>query len=194
MIRITGGRLRGRRLRVAPGTRTRPSAARLREAIFSMVGARIEGARVADLFAGVGTLGIEALSRGAAHVLFVEIDPRSIRALRENLGDLDVDPSTVRVHRADAKRWLRRYAEEARPAPDRPRLLLMDPPYGGGDVLAHLLPPALRLLESAALDLCVIEHPSSQTTSPPLEAPSVHWTTRAHGHGAFTLIERTSDG
>ena len=75
-MRIVAGEYRGRRLSSLPGVRTRPTADRVREALFSILGA-LDGARVADLFAGSGALGIEALSRGAAHATFVERDRRA---------------------------------------------------------------------------------------------------------------------
>jgi 16S rRNA (guanine966-N2)-methyltransferase len=164
----------------------------LREALFSMLGDRIEGARVADLFAGTGLLGLEALSRGATHALFVEIDPRMVRVLRQNANELGLDPARVDIQRGDARRWLRRFAAETCPGPQGPSLLLMDPPYREGELASFLLPVA-RLVESARLTACVIEHPHGETPSSPSAAPSVRLITRVFGQGAFTLIERTED-
>jgi 16S rRNA (guanine966-N2)-methyltransferase len=191
LIRITGGELRGRSLRVAAGTRTRPSAARLREALFSMLGPRVKDARVADLFAGSGVLGLEALSRGAAHVVFVEIDPRAVRMLHENLQRLGLDEARARVHRGDARRFLRRWADPGSRtgSAEAVRLVLMDPPYRPGE-LRRLLLPAARLVESGSIELCVLEHASTEPPLSSLDAPAVRWTTRKHGRGAFTLIER----
>jgi 16S rRNA (guanine966-N2)-methyltransferase len=86
-MRVIAGELGGRRLRTARGDATRPTAARVREALFSMLGT-LEGARVLDLFAGSGALGIEALSRGAASATFVERSPRALEALRANVAEL----------------------------------------------------------------------------------------------------------
>jgi 16S rRNA (guanine966-N2)-methyltransferase len=118
-IRVTGGELRGRRLYV-PGQGVRPTTGRLREAIFSMLG-DVDGARVVDLFAGSGALGIEALSRGAREATFVDSDTR---AVTRNLRDLDL---TGRVERSDVARWLSR--ESTSNSPPTYDLVLCDPPY-----------------------------------------------------------------
>jgi 16S rRNA (guanine966-N2)-methyltransferase len=84
-MRITGGRIRGRRLASIGGTSIRPTSDRVREAIFSMLGQDLSGWVVLDLFAGSGSLGIEAISRGASRAVFVEKAPDSLRVLRRNL-------------------------------------------------------------------------------------------------------------
>ncbi|MBA3510310.1 16S rRNA (guanine(966)-N(2))-methyltransferase RsmD [Sphingomonas sp.] len=90
-MRIIAGEWRGRRLRTPPGLETRPTADRVRETLFSMLASRLgsfEGLRVAELFAGSGALGLEALSRGAAFACFVENDPRAATAIRANASGL----------------------------------------------------------------------------------------------------------
>ena len=90
-MRIIAGEWRGRRLRTPPGLETRPTADRVRETLFSMLASRLgsfEGVRVADLFAGSGALGLEALSRGAAFACFVENDAQAAAAIRANASDL----------------------------------------------------------------------------------------------------------
>ena len=134
-LRITGGALRGRLLR-APAGGARPTAERVREALFARLG-DLEGAAVIDLYAGSGALGIEALSRGAGSVLFVERAPASLRALRRNLADLELGLRT-RVRAGDVPRVVRGLARE-RPLFD---LALLDPPYASGD--------AARALEALA--------------------------------------------
>ncbi|MFC7547603.1 16S rRNA (guanine(966)-N(2))-methyltransferase RsmD [Plantactinospora sp. GCM10030261] len=90
MTRIVAGTLGGRRIAAPPGDRTRPTADRVREALFSALSATVDldGARFADLYAGSGAVGLEALSRGAAHVLLVESDPRAARVIRDNIATL----------------------------------------------------------------------------------------------------------
>src|SRR4051794_29681032 len=105
--RITGGELKGRRLRV-PKAGVRPTTGMVREAIFSMLGS-VEGMRVLDLFAGSGALGIEALSRGAAEATFVD---RDTAAVSRNLEELELSST---VERGDLPRWLKRVA--AGPSP-----------------------------------------------------------------------------
>ena len=86
-MRVVAGELRGRRLCSAPGRETRPTSERARAGLFDWLGPRVAGARVLDLFAGTGALGIEALSRGASDAVFVERSRGALRALRENLAD-----------------------------------------------------------------------------------------------------------
>jgi 16S rRNA (guanine966-N2)-methyltransferase len=121
-VRIVAGRFGGRRLIVPKDGRVRPTADRVREAWMSIVTPSLPGARVADLYAGSGALGLEALSRGAASVDFVELSPGSLAALRANIDALGVGDA-VRVHRADALR----FAERLEPASYD--LAFADPPY-----------------------------------------------------------------
>ncbi len=90
-MRVIAGIYRGRPLQAPRGTATRPTSDRLRETLFNVLAPRIEGARVADLFAGTGAVGIEALSRGAAHVTFVESAAPAVAALRQNLTKFGID-------------------------------------------------------------------------------------------------------
>jgi 16S rRNA (guanine966-N2)-methyltransferase len=121
-MRVIAGRYRGRRLQAPRGAATRPTSDRVREALFSVLGERVEGARVLDLFAGSGALGIEALSRGAAEVTFVDSAPAAIGAIRANLEALG---AAGEVRRADARRFL----GGAPPAARKYDLVFLDPPY-----------------------------------------------------------------
>lgn len=138
MLRITGGRLAGRRFR-APRCGVRPTADRVREAVFSLLGS-LEGARVLDLCAGSGALGLEALSRGAAEAVFVERSGQAAATLRRNLQALGLE-SASRVLCADVLRALARLRGAA--CFD---LVLLDPPYQ-----ADLVRPALRALAKGRL-------------------------------------------
>ncbi len=138
-MRVTGGRLGGRLLRSPQGT-LRPTSDRVREAIFARLG-ETEGARVLDLYAGTGALGIEALSRGAARAVFVERAPRCLALLRANLASLELE-SVSRVLRGDARRAVRRLGH----AGERFDLVLLDPPYDSGEA-----PLALAALAEAGL-------------------------------------------
>jgi 16S rRNA (guanine966-N2)-methyltransferase len=123
-LRVVGGALRGRRLRV-PDRGVRPTSERVREAVFDILGARVPGARVLDLFAGTGALGIEALSRGAASAAFVEGDRAVARVLEGNLGRLGLsDRASVAVAPLEGARLP---AALAGPWD----LVFLDPPYAG---------------------------------------------------------------
>lgn len=125
-MRVISGEWRGRKLLAPKGDATRPTADRTRETLFSMLASRLgsfEGLHVADLFAGSGALGIEALSRGAAHCLFAEQDREAIDALRRNLAALGV------AARADVRTGS---VLALGPAPRACDLLLFDAPYNTG--------------------------------------------------------------
>ena len=119
-MRVVAGQLRGRRLEAPPGRHTRPTADKVREALFSILG-DMEGLRVLDLFAGSGALGIEALSRGAAAAVFVESSGRAVATVRRNLEALGLHAP---VHRRDALAFL---AAEDDDAPFD--LVFLDAPY-----------------------------------------------------------------
>ena len=118
-MRVIAGEARGVSLRT-PSPSIRPTMDRVREAIFSSLGEAVPGARVLDLFAGSGAMGIEALSRGAASVVFVDSDPRCTACIRENLRRADLQAS---VQTMDAFKFLELYAEGAFD------LIFADPPY-----------------------------------------------------------------
>jgi 16S rRNA (guanine966-N2)-methyltransferase len=104
-VRVVGGEFGGRRLSVPKDSRVRPTADRVREAWMSILGEELRSARVLDLFAGSGALGLEALSRGAAGATFVELSPASLEALRANIAALGVEQRAT-VHRGDALRFV----------------------------------------------------------------------------------------
>ena len=122
-MRIIAGEFRGRTLCPPGDRRTRPTADRVREAWFSILGDRLSGATVVDLFAGSGALGLEALSRGASHVEFVEVGKSAVTALRANVAALDAE-ERVKVHRGDALRFVDRLDEGSFD------IAFADPPYG----------------------------------------------------------------
>jgi 16S rRNA (guanine(966)-N(2))-methyltransferase RsmD len=150
-MRVVAGRLRGRRLHAARGRTTRPTTDRARAGLFDWLGARVAGARILDLYAGTGSLGIEALSRGAEHVTFVERDPGARAALERNRADLDLGACT-RVIASDVVRAL----PGLRAAAQRFDLVLADPPYGGGAADALVASPDLPALIAAG-GLLVVE-------------------------------------
>lgn len=124
-MRIIAGEWRGRKLVAPAGTLTRPTADRTRETLFSMLASRLgsfEGLRVADLYAGSGALGLEALSRGAAHATFVESDRAALRAIGANIETLG----------AAARTSVRATSADALPATNAFDLVFADPPYEAG--------------------------------------------------------------
>ncbi len=162
MTRIVAGEHGGRRLVVPAGRDTRPTSDRVREALFSTLESTtdLEGARFADLFAGSGAVGLEALSRGAGHVLLVESDPKAARAARENVAALSAS-ATTRLVTDRVERVL------AGP-PDAPYdVVFADPPY---DVPAERIDELLEALAKGWLTpgaVVVIERSARGT--------AVHW-------------------
>jgi 16S rRNA (guanine966-N2)-methyltransferase len=137
-VRVVAGRFGGRRLQAPPGRDTRPTSDRVREALFSMLGA-LDEARVLDLFAGSGALAIEALSRGAAVATLVERDPRAIAVIRANLAVLGIGDGEAQVVHAPARVALR----DASARGDAYDLVLLDPPYRDAPALGRELSEAL---------------------------------------------------
>ncbi len=142
IVRVIAGSHGGRRLKAPPGRATRPTSDRVREALFSTLGA-LDGERVLDLFAGSGALGIEALSRGAGRAVFVERDARAAEVLRGNLAALGFGRDRAELRRGEALAALR----TARERGEFYDLILIDPPYGDaaklGGKLSALLAPVL---------------------------------------------------
>lgn len=138
-MRITGGKAGGTPLKAPKGKRTRPATDRLRESVFSSLGASIEGCKVADLFAGTGSYGLEALSRGAASSTFFETDHAALTCLRQNtqatLRTCDLDTGAVKVVARDVFTL-----DLNTPSYD---LIFLDPPY---DMIAENLQ---RIFEKA---------------------------------------------
>lgn len=184
MIRIQGGRFKGRRLLQPGSLASRPSSAKLRSSLFSLLGEDLTGSW-ADLFCGVGGFGIEAIGRGAEHCSFVELEPAALRALASNLELLKIEPAHWRIHRGDARRWLTKVLEEAEAHYDG---IFADPPYGPLDP-GILLPVGWRLVESGRARAFILEH-AAAADLPLLESSQLCTVrTRHHGGAAFTIIE-----
>lgn len=175
--RVTAGSSRGRALKTPPGRATRPTTALVREALFNIIGDSIRGARVLDLFAGAGTLGIEALSRGAASATFVERDRACANIVAENLAATGFAQQGD-VAGADATEWLRSHSTDLATY----NLLLLDPPYRDSAGLNG----ALQALDRAPLReqaVVVVEHHRSQ----PLPSTQRLAFVRNHDYGTTRL-------
>ena len=175
MLKITGGRLRGRVMKAPPGLATRPTGAKMRQALFNILGLRVADARVADLYAGSGALGLEALSRGAASCLFVEKSRPAAGHIQANLTTLDLTEQG-RVLAAGLGA-----AVGALKAAAPFDLVLADPPYGKGQV-ARLLELAAQGWLLAPDGLLIIEHS-------PREAPGAFGGLEIHDHRRYGQSE-----
>ena len=126
-MRITGGEFGGRNLKVPKSDAIRPTQDRVREALFNIIQFEVAGSDFLDLFAGSGAVGLEALSRGAARVTFVERERRHLAVLKENLDSCRVQSTAVDVVAADAYRWIERYVGAGF------TIGFADPPYALGE-------------------------------------------------------------
>jgi 16S rRNA (guanine966-N2)-methyltransferase len=181
-MRIVAGEFRGRRLSAPAGRETRPTADRVREAVFSLIGA-VEGMAVLDLFAGSGALGLEALSRGAASATFVDRSPRAVASLRANVGALGVEDRA----RVVARDWRAAVAAD-RAAGRTYDLIILDPPYTLLGRIAGRLGPALEPLVPAGGTL-VLE--GAARAPLPTELSPLHPTSRidrTYGDTAVSVL------
>lgn len=158
-MRVIAGTYRSRNLTSPPGTSTRPTSDRLRETLFNILGPRVEGSRFADLFAGTGAVGIEAISRGAAHTFFAEKAPPALKSLKTNLANLQITRNYTLEDRGTTSLLARLLKL------DPLDLIFLDPPYEDEDAYtqtlgflgspAHasiLAPDALVLAEHSSKD------------------------------------------
>lgn len=150
-MRVITGTARGRRLLTREGSATRPTPERVKEAVFSIIQFQIEGRRVLDAFAGSGQLGIEALSRGAAHADFVDMNRTCVDIIKQNLAHTGL-AGKASVWQSDTLLFLRRSLEPY-------DLCFLDPPFGTG-LLQQALPLCAALMHTGGILLC--EHPADE--------------------------------
>ncbi len=154
-MRIIAGKYRGRKLKSPPGSDTRPTSDRLRETLFNILAPQIEGARFLDLCAGTGAVGIEALSRAAEHVTFVDKSKKMCALIEANAAALNIDSNEIDIVTAEAAEYLRRRARKLDASFD---IIFFDPSYAANyqEVLSYVGEHATRLL--AENSLLVVEH------------------------------------
>ena len=172
---MSGGEARGRRLKAPKNIR--PTQGIVKQAIFNMVGPDVDGATVLDLFAGSGAIGIEALSRGANAVWFVDQQPRGLAILRANLDALGFKQK-AHVVRGDVVRWLQASADVVKSAD----FVILDPPYD--DVV---LDRALEVLDREVTDATVLAEHSRRQQLPVLERLKVN-RQRRYGDTVVTVF------
>jgi len=179
-MRIIAGSLKGRRLHTPTWEGLRPTSDKLRETLFNILAARVDGARVLDGYAGTGAVGIEALSRGATHVTFVDDDPRAVALIERNLKSCGVvDRYTIIRGRFRGK--------AASFAPGSFDLIVLDPPYDEDDLVDAVAASGSVL---AAGGLLVLEH-ARRRPAPDSVAPLSRTRGVISGDSALAFYERT---
>jgi 16S rRNA (guanine966-N2)-methyltransferase len=181
-MRVIGGNFKGRRLDAPTWEGLRPTSDKLRETLFNVLAARTPGARVLDGFAGTGALGLEALSRGAAAVTFVESDLRAVRLIGRNLERCAVTDrhAIIRARFADAARRLPAGGFD---------LVLLDPPYGSEQLLQALAAGAPLVARGGRL---VVEH-ARRDAAPPSVASLVKFRDILSGDSALSIYGEASE-
>jgi 16S rRNA (guanine966-N2)-methyltransferase len=180
-VRIIAGEYKGRRLATPRGDTTRPTADQVRIALLDTLMPWLPEARLLDLFAGAGGVGLEALSRGAAHATFVERDARAVAALRENVAALGVQ-SAVRILRDDVTRALASLARDG----ERFDVVFLDPPYDTDDVQAALA--ALGRGDVLAADAIVVAQHRTKRAPAAAEGTLRAFKTRRFGETTLTFF------
>lgn len=176
--RVIAGRARGIRL-TGPGGDTRPLGDRVKQTLFAILEPDLPDARVLDLFAGSGAAGLEALSRGAGHVTFVERDPAAIRVIAGNLEKTHLAGPGVRTVGTDVMRWLADAARTAEPPYD---VVIVDPPYAEAELMAAALLAVASVVRPGGR--LVAKH---ATQSPPPEVVGLLASERERRFGVTTL-------
>jgi 16S rRNA (guanine966-N2)-methyltransferase len=186
-LRIVAGSLRGRKLSCTVNTNLRPTPQMVREALFSILGDAVPGRPFFDVFAGTGVVGLEALSRGAASVVFVERDFRLSAELERHIADFGVGAST-RIARADVYRWIERWAPPAEPV-----VVFLSPPFADygrrldemlklmGEIQTKVHPGSVVVLQSErGVDLNGLPD-------------RAHWEERSYGRNQLYIWVKDSD-
>ena len=181
-MRIVGGTWGGRRLTAPRGDGTRPTTDRVREALFSILG-DVDSIRVLDLFSGTGALGLEALSRGAAHATFVEKGSAALKALTANIGALGVPIDRYTLLRADVRRAAARLSGPY-------ALIFADPPYDQVDDLTSVMLSIVQA-ELSEDGVAIIEHRSRDPAPEPTER-LVRNDVRTYGDSALAFFRRST--
>ena len=183
-MRVIAGSWKGRRLKSPGGDAVRPTTDRVKEALFNILGQKVNGCRFLDLCCGAGGLGIEALSRGAASVVFVDLSRRSLGVVRDNLELCGADPGQYQLVCAEAVAWLKSWNPVTDPAP---WILVADPPYHG-PVAGAIMEGLARWVSDPGFLAGIIEYGSRTPDLPPVVARGLNWSTRRYGESYLAVV------
>jgi 16S rRNA (guanine966-N2)-methyltransferase len=186
MMRIIAGSAKGTRLKMVPGSHVRPTADRVKESLFSVIGPFFDGGRVLDLFAGTGSLGLEAVSRGMDEGILIDQSEVSLRVVKENAIRCRLE-DRIRLMRKDARAALKQFSKQNKQFD----LIFLDPPYQ-----EQLLTPVLSILYQqeivATQGIVVVEHPPSVQLTIQHNILSI-FRELSYGDTTLTLLHRKGD-
>lgn len=187
MMRIIAGSAKGIRLKMVPGNHVRPTTDRVKESLFSVIGPFFDGGKVLDLFAGTGSLGLEAISRGMDEAYFVDQSAVSLRVVKENAAHCGFLKQSVCLRR-DARSALKHFAAKSLQF----NLIFLDPPYH-----EKLLQPVLSILQKKSLlspeGLLVVEHPHSLSITLTHESTFKIARELSYGDTTITLLNQKGE-
>lgn len=183
-MRVIAGKWRGRKLRVSGAVSLRPTADRTKSAMFSILGGLVAEHEVLDLCCGAGGLGMEALSRGAARVDFVDTSRGALACVRKNLALCEATAESFGLHRADARSWLRRYLDRGE---WKPFLIVADPPYDS-QLGVRLLEIVTQVPAEVPLLAAVLELRRGTTVEWP-PGSRFKWRERRYGEATLVIVE-----
>ncbi|MEN8005535.1 MAG: 16S rRNA (guanine(966)-N(2))-methyltransferase RsmD [Candidatus Krumholzibacteriota bacterium] len=188
-MRVIAGSWKGRRLKSPSGEAVRPTTDRVKEALFNILGPDVEGSCFLDLCCGAGGLGIEALSRGADSVVFVDLSRKSLAVVRDNLELCGAESRQYQLVCAEAVAWLGRWNPPAKPTP---WILVADPPYHG-PVAGAIMEGLERLAPAPGFRAGIIEYGSRTGDLPPAASGGLDWTVRRYGE-SHLAVARAAGG
>ncbi len=183
-MRIISGRFKGRRLVSFKADIIRPTTDRVKESMFNILQGHWEDARVLDLFSGTGNLGIEALSRGAAHVEMVEKNPKSLAIISENLNTLNIQKE-IRVHRKDVFAFIKTHQSESYD------VIIIDPPFT--EAISHDVMEAVSQSTLWAANTWIVIESSSHERLEGSYGPLVCVDTRDFGDKIMSIFQRKQE-
>jgi 16S rRNA (guanine966-N2)-methyltransferase len=182
-MRVISGDFRGRRLKAVPGTNTRPTTDKVKESMFNIIGPYFEGGNALDLFAGTGGLGIEALSRGIEHCVFVDKDFKATSTVRENIEALGLKPR-AQIYKNDARRALEQLAGRGSTFD----LVFLDPPYK----LVGMYEETILYMQTSGLlldDAYIIAEHDAEVELPERIGGAVRWRHATYGEIAISFYK-----
>ncbi|MBI5745770.1 MAG: 16S rRNA (guanine(966)-N(2))-methyltransferase RsmD [Nitrospirae bacterium] len=185
-MRVISGIARGRKIRAPKGMELRPTSDRVKESLFNIIRDRVEGCRFLDLFSGTGNIGIEAISRGAAWVTFVERDPRFLKSIRENLSLIGLE-SGCEIISSGAAEYIKKGAKEGKQF----NIIFVDPPYKS-DILEKEIFPLLGETEILAKGGVVVVEHYSKKKLPDGAGKLIHGDDYRYGDTMLSLYESSN--